>query len=411
MVLQRMEVRKNFKIISVIFLAALLLRILYIFTLDNVHIGLWDDEGWEIAKNLVEGKGYSMSYHVNGLLSFRPPVFPLFLAGVFAIFGQNILVTRIFLAIANSFICLVIFFLGRRMFNREVGLLAMAISAFYPVFIYWSGYLGPETLAILFLTLSILFLLRTEENPFFYSILAGISIGLFSMCRSVGYGLIPLYIIWLTIAFKDKRRALTVSCIILILIALIVSPWIIRNYRVHRRFVLASTEGGITFYSANNPGVLTKGRGDFCVPKTSASEISGLSEIEADKYCYKRGLDFVRKYPLTYLRLVFERGVRFWRFYPHITGAEDSYKPIHIIIMLITDPAIILLGLLGLVIFYKRQKQQAIIFVLVFVYFTAISMLLKSSIRYRAPIMPCLIVLASYTIYLGYAKTRSYEQK
>lgn len=406
--LQKPEVRKTFTIVLVIFLAALLLRILYVFTLDNTHIGLWDDEGWEIAKNLSEGKGYTMGYHINGLFSFRPPVFPLFLYSIFVVFGQSIPIVRIFLAVFGAILSLVIFFLGKKLFEPRIGVIAMIISAFYPVFIYWSGYIGPETLAILCLALAILFLIQIENSTIYYAILTGICIGIFSLTRSVGYGLLPLFLIWLLTTFRKKKQALIAGCIILVTVGLVVSPWVIRNYRIHHRFILASTEGGITFYSANNPNVLTRGRGDFYVPDGAAQEAANLSEVDGDRYFYKKGLDFIRTHPKVYLRLVFERAISFWRFYPHITGAEDSYGPIHVVIMLLTDTPVIFLGFWGLFLLYRKEKKYAFLVILIFFYFTVTSMLIRSCIRYRALIMPYLIILVSYSVCLGHKKIKTH---
>ncbi len=404
--LQKPENRKAFIIVLAIFLAALLLRIVYVFTLDNAYIGLWDDEGWDIAKNLAEGKGYVMGYHIDGLRSFRPPVFPLFLYGIFVIFGQSLLITRIFLAAIGAIIPLVIFFLGKKLFDFMSGIIAMAIAALYPVFIYWSGYIGPETLAILCLALAILFLVRIENGPVYYAIFTGVCIGIFSLTRSVGHGFLPLFLIWLAATFKRKKQALIAGCIILAAYSLVISPWVIRNYKIHHRFVLASTEGGITLYSANNPNVLTKGRGDFYVPDGIAAEVANLSEAEGDRYFYKRGLDFIKNHPKVYMRLVFERAISFWRLYPRITGAEDSYGPIHVLIMLFTDTPIIFFGFLGLFLLYGKEKKYAFLVLLILSYLTVASMLIRSCIRYRALIMPCLIILASSLLYSGYKRMR-----
>lgn len=404
---QKLKAKNPFVIVLVIFLAALLLRVLYVFTLDNIHIGLWDDEGWEIAKNLSEGRGYSMSYHINGLLSFRPPVFPLFLYSIFVVFGQNLLIVRIFLALFGAAIPLVIFFLGKKIFNFKAGVIAMIISAFYPVFVYWSGYIGPETLAVLCLVLAILFLIQTENSPIYYAILTGICIGIFSLTRSVGHGLLPLFLMWLAVTSKKKKQALLAGGIILVTFGLVVSPWVIRNYKVHHRFVLASSEGGITFYSANNPDVLTKGRGDFYVPDGIAQEAMNFSEVDGDRYFYKKGLDFVRAHPQVYFRLVFERIVSFWRPYPNITGAQDSYGPIHVALMLLTDTPIIFLGLWGLFLLYRKEKKYALLVMLIFFYFTMTSALIRSCVRYRALIMPYLIILVSYWVYSLYKRIKT----
>ena len=90
-----------------LFCLAFLLRSAYIVTLDNIHVGEWDDLGWELAQNLIDGKGYTMGFVFDKTLSFRPPLFPLFLVAIFVGFGKSILIARFFLALLSSINCIV----------------------------------------------------------------------------------------------------------------------------------------------------------------------------------------------------------------------------------------------------------------------------------------------------------------
>lgn len=392
------------RIIFILFVLSLTLRLTYIFSLKNQDIGCWDEEGWEIAKNLVEGKGYSMWVGVGRMVSARPPVFPLFLSGIFLFFGQNIIITEIILAIISSFSCIIIFLMGKFIFNQKVGLIAMAISAVYPPFIYWNGKVTPEALTILFLLLSSFFLLKTKERVVFYSILSGVFLGLLVMTRSMAYGLIPLFCLWVIFYLKNNRDRLVAFSLILLFSASIIFPWVARNYAIHHKIVLSSTEGGMTFFAAHNPETITKGDGDFYVLSISPKDIAGLSEPQIDKYFYKRGLDFIKNNPRAYLDLLFGRFIRFWRFYPHTTAFADSYNFQHKLLMLLTDGPLIILGIIGLFVFMKINKAQATLLFLVLFNFTIVSVLIRSCIRYRTPIMPYLIILSSYLIYAGYKK-------
>jgi len=393
---------KTKRIVLILLLVALLLRILYIFTLDNVDLGSWPDSGWKIAKNLAEGNGYKMWLAYGDLYSARPPVFPLFMAGIIILFGENVIIAKILLAIFGSLLCLVVYFLAKTMFDSSVGLIAMAISVFYPPLIYWGGQLSYEILTTLFLALAVLFILKIEKNIFRYSFFAGLFLGILIMTRSTAYPLILFVPIWIIFSLRNRNRALKSAFIILASASLVIFPWVLRNYKVHHALVLSSTEGGPAFYGANNPDVVVKGGGDFYVLGISPKDVEGLSEVEANRYYYGKGLDFIKNNPRVYLRLVYERFIRFWRFYPHITGLADSYQLKHIVVMLLSDTPIILLGLWGLFRLYKKERKQALLFLLIFFNFMLISMFFRSSIRYRIPIMPYLIILSAYVVHLGY---------
>jgi len=394
---------KNFsinKIVVICFFVAMAIRTLYIFSMDNHTIGS-GDQGWDIASNIVSGEGYKMRYFSDiDLVSFRPPLFPLFLTTVFLIFGKSILISKFFLALIGSLNCIVMYFLGKEIFNKKIGLLAMFIAVFYPAFIYWCGFLGPEIFTTFFLSLAVLYLFKSKTEKLKYNLLCGLFLGLSVLTRSVVVGLIPLFLIWFFIFKQNKKAALKAIFYITVIFMLTTSPWVIRNFIIHKEVMFFSTEGGITFYSANNPTALTKGQRDWYVPRDVVEKNKGLTEIERDRLFYRKGIKFIVENPDTYIKLVYERIVRFWRFYPHIADSNGAYASIHAILMFLTDGFLILLSFWGLFQFFRRNPRKALFFILLFFYFTITAGLIRGSIRYRAPIMPYLFLLASYVLYM-----------
>lgn len=66
--------------------------------------------------------------------------------GLYAIFGVKPLYVFVFQVLLTASICLLLFALGKRLFNSAVGLLAAALWAVYPVAIYYTGHLARATL-------------------------------------------------------------------------------------------------------------------------------------------------------------------------------------------------------------------------------------------------------------------------
>lgn len=129
---------------------AFLLRLAFIlYTNDDSMVfngWRWSDEGAEIAVNMLQGKGYVMSYSVlRDAQSFRMPVLPLFLFGVWSIFGYNLLVAKVLLAVVSSTTSVMAALLARRLFSDFAALVAGLLCAVLPGFIYWSATLGAET--------------------------------------------------------------------------------------------------------------------------------------------------------------------------------------------------------------------------------------------------------------------------
>ncbi|MCK4401086.1 glycosyltransferase family 39 protein [bacterium] len=396
-----MELRiKNLKLIIVfILLLSFLIRIAYILTLDNTLLtgpdaGMYD----KLAANFLSGKGLILN---DGRCSFRPCLFPLFLAGVYSLFGHSYLAAKIILAVISSFTCLLIYWLGKESFNKSTGLIAMGISAIYPKFVYYSAQLCTETLYMFFLVLSFLFLIKYRHSLFFFHImLAGMFFALASLTRSILFAFFPLVLIWLVIGMKSKKKAFMHFLVFAFTILLTMSPWIGRNYRLHHAFVPTTTEGGYSFWIGSNP--LATG-GGHCYSSDSTA-FDKLSEVDRDRLYYKMGFDYIKKNPSKFIQLAFNKFLRFWRIYPH---QRDEIKK-GVIVDLRIDLKYVIIGgisfgvilpffIFGLIV-SMFMWRKVLLFHLLIVYYTLIHMMFFAVTRSRAVIMPFIIIIASYGV-------------
>ena len=160
-----------------------------------------------------------------------------------------------------------------------------------------------------------------------------------------------------------------------------------------------ATEGGQVFHAANNPEAIGKVAGFQHL--TDYTLLKGLSEIEANRYHYNLAFSFIKAHPFIYLSRVADRFLRFWRLYPHLgfrTGA-DVYGLRHLIISILSFGSVLLFALGGIFYSFKKWKIP-LLFYLLILYYSGIYILIIASIRYRAPIMPYMIIFASYGFYL-----------
>jgi hypothetical protein len=88
-----------------------------------------------------------------------------------------------------------------------------------------------------------------------------------------------------------------------------VAPWTARNLRVHDRFILVASEGGVTFWTGNHP--LATGEGDLAAnPDLKRAEIEfrrahpNLSGDELEPLYYRDALAFIREQPGRWAMLV-----------------------------------------------------------------------------------------------------------
>ncbi len=94
---------------------------------------------------------------------------------IYALFGVNPALISLFQILLSAAACLLLYDLGRRIFSPGVGLLAAGLYAVYPVSIYYTGFILRETL-ITFLGLLLVYVLvlaLEKRRPLFY-VLAGI---------------------------------------------------------------------------------------------------------------------------------------------------------------------------------------------------------------------------------------------
>lgn len=407
-----MEKKTLNKKLVILFLLALVLRIGFILTLDNtvdIWGDWWDELGWKIAT----GQGFWVNnpYFPDGVkfYSWRAPGFPLFLAGIYRIFGHSYLAAKIGLAVLSALSCILLFYLASEVLkNKTAGFWCALIYAVYPPSIFWTGYLAPVTLEIFLLMITVLLLIQGEEkkkNTIF--IIAGIFTGLGILTRSISFILLPIVFIWLLL--KDKKQLLKSFSLYVIAAFLIISPWIVRNYRIHKTFILTSTEGGIVCYIANNeksiyqPSGYWDPTGHYDDPVIQ--NIKGLSEVQTDRTFYREAFRFIKEHPDMYWRLVKDRFFRFWRLTPHtFSGPGESYKSYHTKIALITNLPIFILAGFGFLLSLKKWKNFILFYLIIIFWSLPIILFFKTVIRYREPLMPLVILFLGITLSVIFRK-------
>jgi len=401
-----MEKKDITKKLLLIFFFALIIRIGFILTLNNsvdVWGDWWDELGWKVAT----GQGYWVNnpYFPDGkpFYSWRAPGFPLFLAGIYKIFGHSYLAAKIGLAILSSISCLLLFFITSLLAgDKKTGIWAALIYAVYPSSIFWTGYLAPVTLEIFILLLLVFLLLKAEkQNNYFFFILAGICTGVGILTRSIFIVLLPVVFIWL--AIKDRKKLLSYLITYTAAIIIIISPWTIRNYYIHKTFVLTSTEGGIVCYIANNEKSLYQPSGYWDptgrYEEPVMKEIKGLSEVETDRYFYRAAFTFIKNNPHIYWKLVKDRFFRFWKVVPHtFSGPGENYKSYHIKIALVSNLPIFILAAIGFLFSLKRWDNFLLLYLIIIFWSAPIILFFKTVIRYREPLMPFLVIFAVSSI-------------
>lgn len=320
-----------------IFVVALILRLVPVLLSYNLGIGLDDMFQYDmLARSIVAGNGYrwyarddlyliqpyihfdlsSVDYDPRGVLtSFRPPLYPAFLALVYFLTGAD--TNRFFTArLAQAFIGAVLvpltYTLARRCFtdDERVARRSAWIVAVYPMLVIYPLSLATENIFFLLVLGSMLALLKAaasliEEKKSRNSvlsalsvvnlvhrarwfILSGILLGLTALTRSVSLVFAALAVLWVWFVLRERKMALFVF----LAVTAVTLPWMVRNTLMHHRMTGIESALGYNLYVGYHP----QGTGTFQYPQ-SLDLLPMLEDGKRDAIGQAKAWDFIRADP------------------------------------------------------------------------------------------------------------------
>ncbi len=378
--------KKNL-IILLIVAFGLCLRLAYVYSIsERTFDGISDGRDYDaIAFNIVSGNGYANAD--GNLTSRRAPLTPAFFALIYFFFGHSISAVRIAQAFVGAFTCFIIYLLGREIFTRKVGLIAAAVAAIYPSFLVYTGELFTETILVFTLALSLYFLLKKKGSKYLNSFISGIFFGAAVLGRP-SILLLPILIFFILAVFKreDLKEMLKRAAILILTMLIIICPWTLRNYRVHKDFVLVSTDCG--YMAISSYFYSEKGFG-FSNDKLADELAEGAkSETKIDKILTNYTMRRLAEDPGKFIKLLPLKLLWFWEpFGGRDYNLGSCYDLIYGLVFLF-----FLFGLIG----SRYMWRELLPIYTVIVYFALMSLIAYPSRRFRMQIEPFVIVLASY---------------
>ena len=222
--------------IGLIVLVALAIRLTFAFRVpvfllrDSVSYFLpaWD---------LLNGYGFDLSIR-------RTPVYPAFLVGAMALFGEELLAISFaqhLLAIGSA---VLVYVLGRMTVGRVAGLVAALITALNGALIIAEHYLMPEVALVFLLLLTFVVFVgavRSGRNVGFVA--SGLLLGLTLLCKPVAQVLIPVLPFMVVVSYASVRKAVVPSLLIGAGLLAVMVPWMARNALVHGSATTAGALG------------------------------------------------------------------------------------------------------------------------------------------------------------------------
>lgn len=410
--------------------------------------GIYDQMSYHgLAQRVVEGYGFSFAEgHWPATQAGEPTahwsyLYTLYLAGVYTLFGPQPLVARLIQAVLSGVLhSWLAWRIGRRVFGPTTGLLAAGLSGVYIYFFYYTGGLLTEPFYIIGIlwTIDVALRLRTaagQTSPEQTSpsgiwrlwLELGLAIGVTVLLRQVFLLFAPFLFLWLwwnlsplkppsshPSGLLQRVNWATVKGLVIaaFVVAILMTPWTVRNYRAFGTFVPLNTNAGFAFFWGNHPIYGTQFVG--LLPSSGPSyydlipaELRSLNEAELDRALLKRGIGFVLDDPVRFVLLSISRTREYFKFWPSPdSGIISNVARIGsfgvclpfilygfwISVNLVRNPRT------------QHQRAEIMLLYLFIVIYTTAHLLTWALIRYRLPVDAVLLLFAA--LGLEYLATR-----
>ncbi len=240
---------------------------------------------------------------------YQPPMFPITLGCIYAVFGPRIVVAKLILALVGVASCVLAYLLGRRLYSPAVGLVSGLLLAVYGPFVFFAAQLLPVGPAVFLNLASLNLLFLAYERPHWLRWLAfGVCTGLATITVPNSGVLLIVGVGSLVISawrHRSWRTRCGYACMAGLAALAVVSPVTVRNYMACGEVVLISTNGGINFHIGNNPEAdrtvaLRPGEKWGRLGRDSLAD-QPRTHAQQDAYFYAKTLRYIRQEPMGFL--------------------------------------------------------------------------------------------------------------
>jgi 4-amino-4-deoxy-L-arabinose transferase-like glycosyltransferase len=358
---------------------------------------------WELGQAMARGQPYAF----GDQRVFRTPGYPLLLAGLFRVVGNDppVMVARALGAVFGMLAAGAVAWLAWLLFDQRTSLLATALATVYPgaiamsIFVLSEGPFCPIMLVHL-ICWSRAWNASLTKPRLAWALSGGWAAGAATLVRPSWLLFTPFALALGLIIYRGRSRQAFIGLIMLIGLAMVMTPWWIRNWLVTGRFVPTTLQVGASLYDGLNPHATGASDMKFvsqfvqqqqAADRASATPPVGLFEDRLDRRLRDAAVDWAAHNPMRALELVGIKLARMWNIWPNSSDLRSW--PLRVIVMLGYTPLLVC-GVWGAVKFAGRGWPYGLCS-LPAIYFTCLHVVFVSSIRYRQPAMLPLIVLAA----------------
>jgi tetratricopeptide (TPR) repeat protein len=426
-----------------VFLCALAVRLLHVWQMRGTPFFdalMGDARGYDAwAQRLAAGDwiGHDVFY--------QAPLYPYFVGLVYAAFGRDLLVVRIVQAVLGSLSCVLVGYAAHRLFSKRAGITAGLLMAFYAPAIFFDALIQKSVLDVFFVS-ALLAVIAVRLPPSLvtsfgepdnanheglaastkhtkkttsgmrrgplWSAIIGILAGCLALTRENALILVALLGVWIWFTPAQRRRRLTPVAVFAAGVTLVLLPVAIRNYSVTGGFYLTTAQFGPNFYIGNHAGAdgtyssLRFGRGSPEYEQTDATELAqealgrSLTPGEVSAYWTSRAVDFISSHPGQWLDLIGRKILLLVNAREMLdTESQESHAewslPLRVFGWFTHFGVLVPLAVLGAWLAWSMRSRLWVLYAIVVLYSASV-VLFYVFARYRYPLVPLLVLFASF---------------
>ena len=377
-------------------------------------------EPWTVAEALVSGRGFVFEQYGTDYLAWKEPLYIALVAALQWLAGPTtvpVLVAQIAFGAATA--VAVALLAGRVLASPVAATVAGLLTAVNPFLAYYdTNFVHPlsfDSLLFVTTTASVLAALRAP-TPLRAGIVTGLvtAVGLWQRATL----LLAAGAMWLVAVVSAptaaRARRLRTAAVWLVICALVISPWVIRNYRLFGR-VLFTTDFAHILWLGNNPwsnGTYSDAGGMrifFRADPAFRKSIEGAPELVQYDRFFAAARRFIAEDPAAYARLTLSRLHAFVWFSPNagVTYAASEqrlYKTFFVLLLA--------LGAAGFVLTWKdgtpARRRDALLLVAAVAGIAVVHALTAINLKHRVPLELVLSIFAADPVsrILGWAAAR-----
>jgi hypothetical protein len=362
-----------------------------------------------VAKAIAAGQGFASPLRMfdTGPTAWFTPIYPYFVAGIFKIWGIFSDTSRLVIETTNcAFAALTvipIYGIAKRTFGKNVAVGAawtwvfLPTSLVFPITWIWDTALAALILALIFWATLAMREAKTTLPWLGYGALWAIGV----LINPSLLSLLPFLLAWAIWPLRGSRSAwmkFSAATLLVFMIGLV--PWTIRNYRVFGKFIVLRSNFGLELWLGNNPEV-TDTWSPTLHPNDShaeAEKYKQMGEIAFMAEKQREAFTFIRSHPADTLRFMFRRFVNNWLAITDSPADMWASSPLYFKAFIVMNFLLSLFTMLGALFAYRLNSDEAFPYAMVILVFPLIFYLTHSSLRYRFPMDPIMMILAAYGV-------------